>query len=90
MRLPRKVQRVLCAIGTDLGFDRLHPWKRGRRVDGFLVRRCSACKQKQEQTFPGGGWVSVSSKRRRTSKPKLHPVTPAEEQRRDTERGLSL
>lgn len=87
MRLPRKIQRVLCAIGTDLGINRLHQWKRGRRVNGFLVRRCAVCRQKQEQTFPGGHWLSVSSKRVR--RPALKPETLMDEQRRDAEQGMA-
>lgn len=58
----------LCRLG-------LHRWKKGRRVKGFVVRRCGACPARQEQSFPGGGWKAVPRTKRVRRKPE-HFVDP--------------
>jgi hypothetical protein len=48
--MPTKRRGWLCRLG-------LHNWKKGRRVKGYVVRRCARCPERQEHV--GGRWVTV-------------------------------
>ena len=72
-----KSKPFLCRYGW-------HRWAKGKRVKGFLVRKCDRCGERQEQHFPGGAWKTVALLKRR----KLRLQSPADEVRADRERGI--
>lgn len=74
------IRELMCKVG-------LHNWKAGRRIKGFLVRKCRDCPARQEEDFPGGQWKTVTPKKR-VRAPRLHPQSRVEEGQQDQARGL--